>query len=234
MPSNRRVYVRRGRTGSVGDRVALVAGAVEQQVRARPAAGPATASRSIPLASRPPRAAAGSTSTPPSPRDRGRPRRSRASGRARSAPGRSRAGSRARGSARRRRGRVEREDPRLESGRGAGSEKAPPARAAEELGQARRSRAGSPRSALDLDQAVRELGAPPRSTRRGACERPPSSPAGRRRSRCRACTSCRADLLVESAQLAVDDGARVALRRISSKHRGRTRPCGRARPARAP
>ena len=48
---------------------------------------------------RPPRAAAGGRSTPPSSRLAARPRRSTASGRGRSAPGRSRAGSRARGSA---------------------------------------------------------------------------------------------------------------------------------------
>ena len=82
----------------VGDGVALLAGALEQQlaVLLREVA-PGGRRRRSRWPRRPPRAAGGGTSRPPSPTARARPRRSRASGRGRSAPDRSRAGSRARG-----------------------------------------------------------------------------------------------------------------------------------------
>ena len=187
MPGNRTVYVRRRPNRFLYVTVwLLVAGALEQQVRARPASGPATAHRRRCRSTRrPPRAAAGGTSRRPWSMDRARPRRSTASG-----PGTISSGS------------ITRWKPspwqRSHAPCGELNEKIRGSISgidAPQLRQANRSEKiwRSPRfRVLDLDEAVGQLRCRLDRLGEALADALLHHQTGRRRSRCRACTSCRA------------------------------------------
>ena len=125
--------------------------------------------------------------------------------------------------------RVEGEDPRLELG-----DRGPALEAGEFLREEQRLAASGRRPSRRRTRSRpgrRRSTPPPRPTRRAAAAGPASSPAGRRRSRCRVCTSCRersprrgGAARRRSAPANTPPGA-------SARAASRTRLCGRGRPA---
>ena len=116
-------------------------------------------------------------------------------------------------------GRVEGEDPRLQLGdRGAALE------AGELLGEEQRLALAV--DDLDFDQAAGEPRPRPRPTRRGGGAGPASSPAGRRRSRCRVCTSCRGRSPRRGGAARRRPWPASSPRAASARAASRTRLCG--------